>query len=63
MRGLNSAFSFSVSAAPTVDVSSPLFSCLPQIVSAIHFLYEELKLDKSHLDNLQYIAGLLTRHS
>ena len=31
------------------------------MLSALHFLYEELKLDKAHFDDLQYLAGFLTR--
>ena len=45
----------------TADATAPLFSSLPHVFSALHFLYEELKLDKAHFDDLQYLAGLLTR--
>ena len=45
----------------TADTTAPLFSSLPHVLSALHFLYEELKLDKAHFDDLQYLAGLLTR--
>lgn len=45
----------------TADTTAPLFSSLPHVLSALHFLYEELKLDKAHFDDLQYLAGFLTR--
>ena len=45
----------------TADTTAPLFSSLPHVLSALHFLYEELKLDKAHFDDLQHLAGLLTR--
>ena len=45
----------------TADTSAPLFSSLPHVLSALHFLYEELKLHKAYFDDLQYLAGFLTR--
>ncbi len=50
-------------ASPEVsaDTTGPLFSSLPAIAASLHYLYEDMKLDKGHADHLQYLAGLLTR--
>lgn len=45
----------------TANTTAPLFPSLPHVLCALHFLYEELKLDKAHFDDLQYLAGFLTR--